>query len=195
MKQVNAHYLMWMLQKISKNLGVWGLAAIAILLATIFFYTSKILPIQQEIHDLELRLLSQATAPNTAKVVESKPKQNTVEEVATFYKRFPDVATLPNWLEAIDEAAIHEQLALNRGDYKLNKVSKTATNLKENSLTRYEIMLPVKGSYIQIRKFIATILRQLPMLALSDFQITRENVSASTVDANLLFVLFLKEHS
>ncbi len=194
MMQINAHYFMWMLNKASKNLGVWGLTAIVILLATVFFYTSKILPMEQEIRDLNTRLLLQGTVPTTESIVETKPKQNTAEEVSIFYHRFPEVATLPNWLEAIDEAAIHEQLALNRGDYKLNKVSKAATTLKENSLTRYEIMLPVKGSYIQIRKFIATILRQLPMLALSDFQITRENVSSATVDANLLFVLFLKEH-
>lgn len=193
MMQINAHYLMWMLNKASKNLGVWGLVAIVIFFATIFFYSSKILPMQQEISDLNTRLHSQVTVPSTVNPVESKPIKNTVEEVSIFYQRFPDVATLPNWLEAIDEAAIHEQLALNRGDYKLNKVSKTATNLKDNALTRYEIMLPVKGSYIQIRKFIAIILRQLPMLALSDFQITRENVSSATVDANLLFVLFLKE--
>ena len=57
------------------------------------------------------------------------------------------------------------------------------------------MVLPVAGSYVQIRQFITDVLQQLPALALSDLQITRDNAMSPTVEARLVFVLFLQGDS
>jgi len=53
----------------------------------------------------------------------------------------------------------------------------------------------VNGKYTQIRQFIADILQKLPALALSDLQIKRENSLSPTVEARMVFVLFLQGDS
>ena len=60
---------------------------------------------------------------------------------------------------------------------------------------RYEIVLPLVGKYTQVHQFIQHVLQEIPALALSDLQIKRENSLSPTVEANLVFVLFLKGDS
>ena len=84
--------------------------------------------------------------------------------------------------------ALKQKIALNRGDYKLTKA-------KQGQLMRYEIVLPLEGSYTQIRQFIVATLQRIPALALSDMQIKRENVATPTVQARIVFTLFLQGDS
>jgi hypothetical protein len=83
------------------------------------------------------------------------------------------------------------KIALNSGDYKFNKVIEK-NELGDKKLTKYEVILPIKGQYPQIRGFINAVLQQIPSLALLDMQLRRENSVNPTIDAKLVFIIFVK---
>ena len=192
--------LAWHLRRTTKKLGLWGLMGLAFSLASICFYLFYLIPTDNQLLRLqnELTYVKKNASVNRQQQISSfspnssasavTPRQTSAAEVALFYQQFPAGASLPNWLQAIDTAALKQRLILNRGDYKLIKT-------KQNQLQRYEIVMPVTGGYIQIRHFIEDVLLHIPVLALSDLQMKRENSLSPTVDAKLVFVLYLQSES
>lgn len=198
MQHLNFQYFVWLFRRFATQLGVYGLLGVFMLMLVAIIF-AKLIPMKNALPLLEAQLVQQ-NAMLTRKhdqpsITSTIPVVSETKQAADFYARFPDVSTLSEWLQAIDQAAIEQKLVLSHGDYKLNKVNKSNTSKSDSHLIRYEILLPVSGNYVQIRAFIAVILHDLPMLALSDFQIVREDVSSSIVEAKLLFTLFLKESS
>lgn len=196
MNKLHIHYFYWLLWRFARTLGIWGLLAIFIILASSVFYfvnfspTSKqLLQAQNELQN-KLEHTQKNGRENSQKeiLVQVAPDQTSTQEIAEFDKQFPAGVTLPKWLRLIDITASKRHLVLNHGDYKL-------TQSKHGQLQRYEIVLPVSGSYVQIRQFIADVLQQLPALALSDLQIKRDNSMSPVVEAKLVFVLFLQGDS
>jgi len=126
-------------------------------------------------------------AVKTAKAINHtwQSAENMAHEVAAFKQLLPQSNTLHQWLGLIDKTALKQRLVLNHGDYKL-------TQTKQGELSRYEIVLPVAGQYTQIRQFIANVLQLQPALALSNVKIQRDSVLSPTVEAKLVFVLFLQ---
>ena len=196
MNKLDIHYVYWLSGRLSKTLGVWGLLGIVIILASSIFYFVNFLPTSRQLLEVQnelqnkLEITQKNGRENSQKVipVQVVPAQTSTQEIAKFYKQFPAGASLPKWLRLIDTTALKRHLVLNRGDYKL-------TQSKQGQLQRYEIVLPVSGSYVQIRQFIADVLQQLPALALSDLQIKRDNAMSPIVEARLVFVLFLQGDS
>ena len=58
-------------------------------------------------------------------------------------------------------------------------------------LTRYQLTLPVKGSYRQIRGFIAQVLTDVPASALEEIGFRRDTVGTDRIDARLRLTLYL----
>lgn len=198
--KLNVHYAVWLMTNSAKKLGIFGLLGVAILLSCGLFYMSQFVTLNQKITQQKVNMtqyqLSQTEAApitsNQAKINQAS-QQTTTEDIAQFYAMFPEGAGLPQWLNLIAETALKQRLVLNRGDYKLTAQKLTKT--KQSQLSRYEIVLPVVGQYIQIREFIAEVMFLVPALALSDLQIKRENSLSPTVEARLVFVLLLQGDS
>ena len=200
MNKLDIHYIYWLSGRFAKTLGVWGLLGIVIILSSSIFYFVNFLPTSKQLleaqNELQNKLQNKLEytqkngQENSQKEIPAQvaPAQTSVQEIIEFYKQFPAGASLPKWLRLIDTTALKRHLVLNRGDYKL-------TQSKQGQLQRYEIVLPVSGSYVQIRQFIADVLQQLPALALSDLQIKRDNTMSPIVEARLVFVLFLQGDS
>ena len=212
MNKINLHYAYWLLIKSSEKLSVWGLLGISILVGSLIFYFTQIVPLQQKIDEAKQKKITQdfyqkklnyssnkkvttnsinASGNESFSPVSKNAMADPAQELIRFNEMLADGASLPSYLSSIDQAAVDEQLILNRGDYKLTKIKQGKT-LKDQSV-RYEIILPVTGEYAQIRQFIGNVLQQLPSLALSDMQINRESTLKSVVEAKLVFVLFLKD--
>ncbi len=96
----------------------------------------------------------------------------------------PNEASTPQWLARIYAAAAAKGLALESGEYKLeHKVGER--------LARYEILLPVKGSYAQIRGFVAEVLATVPAAVLEEVNLRRESIQSPRLDARVRFALYL----
>jgi hypothetical protein len=185
MKIFNPSYGYWLLSKAAKNLGLWGLLGIAAIVSSLLFYTTKVITVERELNFALTELELKKDTKTVLAPPKITPAQTTEQELTDFYQMFPAGASLPKWLGLINEAALKQHLILNRGDYKLSQT-------KQGQLLRYEIVLPVVGKYTEIRQLIVELLHKLPALAVSDLQIKRENSLSPTVEARLVFVLFLQ---
>lgn len=185
MKNFNPAYGYWLLSKFAKSLGLWGLLGVTTIVGSLLFYMTEVATVERE---LNLALTELEFKKDTKTVLvppQIKSAQTTEQELIDFYHMFPVGASLPKWLSLINEAALKQHLTLNRGDYKLSQT-------KQGQLLRYEIVLPVVGKYAEIRQLIVELLHKLPALAVSELQIKRENSLSPTVEARLVFVLFLQ---
>ena len=55
----------------------------------------------------------------------------------------------------------------------------------------YEVDLPVKGSYVQIRKFIVKVLNAMPSAALEEVSFKRESVGSGELEARIRFTIYM----
>jgi len=191
MKSFDIHYVCWLLGRFAKKLGVFGLLGVALIVTCGLLFVTNILPATKQLDNAKYALAQVQKATERSQEILPAPElseKTTTQDVTEFYKLFPTGASLPKQLELIEKTALKQQLTLNRGDYKLTKT-------KQDQLMRYEIVFPLIGSYTQIRQFIATVLQELPALALSDLQIKRENAMSPMVQARLVFTLFLQGDS
>jgi len=135
---------------------------------------------ERQIIDAAARLREAETAPD------KRTPTTPAEQIAAFYTEFPAGATVPDWLEKIYALAETQGLALDAGEYALSQGA-------PGRLEKFRISFPVKGSYPQIRKFIAAALATAPALALDGLYLKRDKVSDGSVDARIVFLLYLEK--
>lgn len=178
--------LNWMVRRWLPALGWPGMLAIALLVMLVPFYFSAI-------HTAQARL---TTAQHESVTVREKilqanqvitAHQGTVDEqLAEYYRAFPNELESPEWLGKMAEIAEKAGLKLNEGEYKTSKD-------KVGRLMHFQITLPVTGQYPQIREFIANVPFEMPIMALENVQIERKTVSDATVNAKIVFGLYLEQ--
>ncbi|MBI1283596.1 MAG: hypothetical protein GC183_04565 [Thiobacillus sp.] len=83
------------------------------------------------------------------------------------------------------DAAAKAGLELDQGEYRL-------TEVKEAHLRRYQLSLPVSGSYPEIRAFLARALNADPALALNAIQLRRDRIESPDLETMLSFTLYLE---
>ena len=84
------------------------------------------------------------------------------------------------------QAAEKQQIFLYQGEYHI-------VRYKYINLAAYEIELPVKASYPQLRRFINQALSDIPNLALESIEFKRQKVDEPTLEAQLKFTLYLRD--
>jgi len=192
MNQLNLHYLIWLGKTFAKNLGMWGLVGLFLVLASATFYAVKVTEVAQNIQLENIDLINEAKKSNDFnQQVNHETPQNTAEEVAQFYGRFPTLEALPKILEELNVIAKKQGIEIDVGDYKLNELKNSQIS-NPRDLTKYEIIFPLQGKYGQIRTFVAESLQKFPEIALMDLQITRDGSTNPQVEAILVFAVYVK---
>jgi hypothetical protein len=127
----------------------------------------------------------------TMQLVQTDPagqvKLDDSQALQVFYEFFPRSDSSPYWINELDNIARKRGAELSRGDYRLILE-------KGSKLARYEIQLPVRGSYPQIRAFIADALQAVPALALVDITFKREATQSGRLDVRLGMHLYLNDY-
>ena len=174
---------LWHARRTFEGLGRHGTAglllfAIGVVLAAIAVpvQRQKLDALQTELGTLRARHLLAGRAL-------TKPARE--EQLADFYRYFPALETLPDWLARIYEAAQRNGVALEVGDYRM-------TQEGSSRLARYQVTLPVRGKYGQIRAFIADVLNTVPAAALEEVGFKRDNIAVPTLEARLRFAVYLE---
>ncbi len=108
------------------------------------------------------------------------------QAIQVFYDSFPNVDSSPYWVKEIDAVAKKRGVELHGSDYRL-------VSDKGSRLVRYEMILPVRGSYPQIRAFIADMLVTIPAVALVDMIIKREDIKSGRLEVRLSLNLYLNQ--
>jgi Tfp pilus assembly protein PilO len=110
------------------------------------------------------------------------PKPGREGQLLSFYGIFPQPASLPDGLAAISASAKAVGLSLDQGEYRM-------VQEREARLARFQVTLPVKGTYAQIKGFIASVLREMPSCALEDIAFKRDATGNPVLDARIKFNL------
>lgn len=87
-------------------------------------------------------------------------------------------------IDRLYAAAEAERISLARGEYALVVEPDTA-------LARYQILLPVRATYPQLRRFLASAMGELPALGLEDLDLQRKQVADTELEGRIRMTLYL----
>lgn len=162
------------------------LATLALFAIALAIYFSAVVPARSGYAALEERVeLEREKARRIGKQATQPTVLSPQAELQRFRNFFPPLNEVNEWVDEIYAAARRERLSLQRGEYKLIPE-------REAGLVRYQIVLPLKGSYPQIRRFIAEVLEEVPAAAIDDVSIRREKIGDASVEARLRLNLYMR---
>lgn len=176
--------LRWYGRRWRRALGWPGFAGLLLLFLAAAFHLAATLPAERRSRELQAQL---AEARQRAAAPAPREIASPAARLLAFYEQFPRRDSLAAWMEQIYAAGRHAALVLERAEYKLAAE-------RGSPLLRYEIGLPLHGSYPQVRLFIREVLEKAPTLALRDIEIGRAAIGESRLDVRLRLVLYLREN-
>ena len=170
-------------------LGWPGVVGIGLLAMLPPFYFSAVHPMQKRL-DAALASAAPVTVAGGAnsEIAARRLNASPDEQLNEFYQFFPGEKNAPKWLGKMVEVAEKNGLSLNQGEY-------AVTRDKAGQLTRFRISLPVEGKYLQVRKFLANLTREIPTMALENVQFERKDIVTSDVQVKIKLVLYLGRES
>lgn len=175
--------LLWHARRMPRSVGWPALAGVALLVLLAAFHLLTLTPLRQEVaefkHEAE-SLRGKAALRRGVPVARGMGGQ-----LAAFYAFFPGTDALTAALGKLYDAAAKQNLELDQGEYRL-------VPTPEGRLVRYDIVLPVKGSYTRLRGFIAQALRDNPSLALEGVNFNRQTAIDIGVDAQVRMTLYMR---
>jgi hypothetical protein len=170
----------WINQAMAR-LGWHGVVGAALLIAAAGFYVTNVGPEQARLAGLQEELVQ--LRERSAHVADDSYR-SPADMLAAFYGYFPPSTRLPAVLGGIFDAAKGQSLALDQGEYRV-------ATTRVGKLVQYQITLPVRGSYPQIRKFVDAALAKEPGLSLESVHFERQKIEDPGLDAKLKFVMYL----
>jgi len=165
-----------------------GVLAIGVLTICSAFYFSAVRPTHERLDMARHSVMSLQKQIALTSKAHNGNAHTPAEQLAEFYQKFPPERGSSQWLEKLMALAESRGIHLNEGEYK-------ATSDKVGRIVRFQMTLPVKGEYPQIRKFLAALPNELPIVALKSVQFERQKVADPGVEAKLKLVLYLEQES
>lgn len=113
------------------------------------------------------------------------PTATPEQRLARFHQAFPGPSAFAEFLATVNRAAAERGLAIRNADYReqLDAAS---------GLRRYQVTLPMKGGYPQLRGWLADVLNAHASAALDDIQLRREAIGAPEVEARLRLSFYVE---
>jgi hypothetical protein len=178
--------IQWWPRRLWRLLGAPGLVGLVLTLLAPLILLGGILPLQNKVASLRQELTQKPAQPVRATPV-IPPEKALTAELATFEERFPTVDQLSDQLDILFELAKKHGLLVDKGEY-------TLIERAGGAMRRFEVTLPVTGTYPQIRTLLLDALHKLPAAALSDVTLEREKIADSRAKATLRFVVFVRRN-
>jgi hypothetical protein len=166
-------------------LGWPGILGLGLLAFVGGFYFSTYHPEQMRLDNL--RSEASTVEEKRAQAGGDGPKTSG-DKLTAFYGFFPPSDHVADLLGKLYGIADKESVKLEQGDYR-------AVRDTVGKLTHYQVTFPIKGTYSQVRKFVAAALAEVPNLTLESIQLERQKVGDSMVDAKVKLVLYLGQRS
>ncbi len=171
------------------RLGVIGKIGLGLLVVSSIYFFLVVVPQESDLRKLKERaetLQTQALSKQTSGDAESGVKMSGDQALQAFYDFFPRVDSSPFWIRELVRIAQKHGVELSSSEYRL-------VNDNDARLARYEMILPVKGKYSQVRAFMAAALEAVPAMAISAIAIKRENVTSEKLEVRLEVNLYLNK--
>jgi hypothetical protein len=185
------------LLQLRDELGPMGLASLALLAVTAMFFSLVLKPLQEKNLALESSL-----ARNAGRAEAGQPAAGS-GKLERFYDRLGTDQAPTDWLAKLYGIGKATGVELQSGSYRSASPGAGANAAGANPGTerpgasgggrieRYEIVLPVAGSYPQLREFLKRALLEIPVLSLDQLTLKRESRDDGAVRAELKMTLHL----
>ena len=174
----------WIAYRQMKNIGMSGMAGVILVVLAIAVYLGAILPQQARSVQLTQDVADAQARRKMAQLNPAVDTRSTEARLHVFYEFFPTRQKAPMLLKTIYSAATAESITLAQGEYKYSAGM-------AGGMVMYQVDLPVKGSYVQIRKFIVKVMNSLPSAALDEVSFKREVVGSGQLEAMVRFKIYL----
>lgn len=171
------------------RLGTAGKIGIGLLVVATIYFFSAVLPLESDLEKLKERaemLQLQAQSKEAPASSDSAKRLSGDQALQAFYDFFPRADSSPFWIRELVRIAQKQKVDLSSSDYRL-------VNENDARLARYEMILPIRGNYAQIRAFIAEALETVPAMAISSIAIKRDNVASDKLEMRLEINLYLNK--
>ncbi len=176
---------LWARQRWLRLFGWPGMAGAALLAMCPTLYFSAVKPAQLNLEAVHRRAISVQERVKLAANGLGREQFPPAEQLAEFYRIFPSEKQMLPWLEKIFALAQRQGIELDRGEYKV-------LHERIGRLTRFQITLPVKSAYPQIRKFLNSLQVEAPIVSIEHLQFERQKIDAPVVDAKIVLALYLE---
>lgn len=162
------------------RLGAAGVLGLGSLLACAGFYLSAVVPAERELAAQQLAAERLRTrTPHQAVAADGRGDQ-----LRRFYNLFPPVDQLTDQLEQLYSIARKSQLELSQGEYRLEK--------RGAGLWSYRVVLPVRGTYPQVRGFVAAVLKSMPIASVDGLRFERKKAVDTQIDAQVRLTIHFR---
>ena len=175
--KIDFERIKWHLKRGMARSGVSEILVALIPLALAGFYFSSILPLQNKQSELAAMLKSPHVPAR--KAVSRDPE----EQLASFYGHFQSEKRFFDTLDKLHDIAEKNGFDLPKGDYDYGV---------DGKLAHYDIVFPVQGNYMNIRKFVLQSLSEIPSLAVTSVSFQRKQVGQTSLDSEIKMTLYAR---
>lgn len=116
---------------------------------------------------------------------QSKPQETPRSRLEVLYASLPVATDTLAAVKTIHQAAAANGVKLAHGDYRLARDTGTP-------LLRYQITLPARASYPQLRAWLSDVMNAVPTAALDEINFRRDDVGSPSVESRMRLTLFLR---
>jgi len=161
------------LLRLRSELGPAGMAGVVLLAAAALFMLLVLHPLEDRARDVQARAAGRPAVASQA--------GNAGEKVGALYRYLDKPEETTDWLAKLYAIGKATGVELQSANYKLQQPG--------SRVERYEIVLPLTGSYGQMRDFLKRALAEIPVLSLDQISLKRESRKEGAVRAELRMTL------
>lgn len=160
------------------ELGPFGVAAFVVLAAALAFVALVVQPLEAKSRSVAARL---ARTP-----VPDEGSSASAAKLGAFYDYLAKPEQTTDWLAKLYAIGHATGVELQSATYRSEQAGR---------IERYQILLPVSGSYAQMREFLDRALAEIPVLSLDQMTLKRESRGDGAVQAELKLTLHMLRKS
>lgn len=176
--------LVWTTSRWVTELGLPGMAGIFLAVFSLAGFLSIVLVEHARLDRLTEDVVVEQKRLDMSRLNPAGDVHSSGAQLRDFYNFFPPRQKAPTLFKSIYSAAHDESIRLAQGEYKYSPG-------KAGRVGIYQVNLPVRGSYVQIRKFIVKVLNSVPSAALEEVSFKRDSVGSGNLEAKISFSIYL----
>ena len=165
------------LERLLDSLGAIGLSAILLFAAAGAFHLLVVKPLEAR------NELARENAARQARKAEPVQPGGAAEKVAAVYDFLQKDEDTTDWLAKLHGIGLATGVQLKSAAYRAENT--------QGRIRRYEMLLPVSGSYIHIRDFLQRAQAEIPVMSVDQLTLKRESRNDGAVQAELRLTLHL----
>ncbi len=161
-------------------LGAAGIVGIGLAVFAAALYASSVAPARDELKRLQAHAAraDRADRGGGEGYAHLNATASSAEQLERFQRRLPPFSEAPALVLKLHAIAAANGVVLETGEYQPLRDRNT-------NITRYQITLPLKASYPQVRLFLAQLLDELPAVSLDEISIRRESIDARAAETRV----------